>query len=110
MDTLISSLSGLCLLVGALICVSGAVGVNRFTDFYTRMHAASVTDTLGAALILIGLMLMSEQLIVIAKLMVILLLALIVGPTTSHVLAKAALKNGLKPIISKQSNDDIRKS
>jgi len=109
MDTLMSLLSGLCLLVGALICVSGAVGVNRFNDFYTRMHAASVTDTLGAAFILIGLMFISEQFIVIAKLMIILLLGLIVGPTTSHVLAKAALKNGLKPNIPEQSRDDISK-
>jgi len=104
-----SFLSGLCLLVGALICVSGAVGVNRFDDFYTRMHAASVTDTLGAAFILIGLMFISDQFIVIAKLMIILLLGLIVGPTTSHVLAKAALKNGLKPNIPEQSRDDISK-
>jgi multicomponent Na+:H+ antiporter subunit G len=109
MDTLMSFLSGLCLLAGALICVSGAVGVNRFDDFYTRMHAASVTDTLGAAFILIGLMLISDQFIVIAKLMIILLLGLIVGPTTSHVLAKAALKNGLKPNIPEQNRDDIRK-
>ena len=109
MDTLMSFLSGLFLLVGALICVSGAVGVNRFNDFYTRMHAASVTDTLGAAFILIGLMFISEQFIVIAKLMIILLLGLIVGPTTSHVLAKAALKNGLKPNIPEQSRDDISK-
>ena len=109
MDTLMSFLSGLFLLVGALICVSGAVGVNRFNDFYTRMHAASVTDTLGAAFILIGLMFISEQFIVIAKLMIILLLGLIVGPTTSHVLAKAALKNGLKPKIPEQSLDDISK-
>ena len=110
MDTLINYVSGFCLCVGALICVSGAVGVNRFNDFCTRMHAASVTDTLGAVLILIGLMLISEQLIVIAKLMIILLLGLIVGPTTSHVLAKSALKNGLKPILSDKRSDDISKN
>jgi multicomponent Na+:H+ antiporter subunit G len=109
METLISLLSALCLIIGALVCVSGALGVHRFSDFYTRMHAASVTDTLGAALILIGLMLISDQFIVVAKLMFILLLGLIVGPTVSHVLAKTALKNGLKPRLAEKSAADKTK-
>ncbi|EPJ43985.1 MAG: hypothetical protein OFPII_38160 [Osedax symbiont Rs1] len=93
--------SGLCLLVGSIVCISGAIGVIRFPDFYTRMHAASVTDTLGAAAILLGLMISSTEFVVFAKLLLILLLGLLIGPTTSHVLAKAAFRNGLKPKLLK---------
>lgn len=97
MDTLLSLLSSLLLALGAFMCLSGAVGMLRFPDFYSRMHAASLTDTLGAALILLGLMLLSPDLLVLAKLVTILLLGLLIGPTTGHVLAKAALRNGVKP-------------
>ncbi len=97
MDIVITISSGLCLLIGSFLCVSGGIGIIRFPDFYTRMHAVSVTDTLGAGMILIGLMLLSTEFLVLAKLVMILLLTLLIGPTTSHVLAKAALHNGLTP-------------
>ena len=47
------------ILLGALFVVVGSVGVLRFPDFYTRMHAASVTDTLGATLVIAGMMLLA---------------------------------------------------
>ncbi len=105
MELLISISSGLCLLIGSFICVSGAVGVLRFPDFYTRMHAASVTDTAGMVLILVGLMIVSPNLLVFAKLVMILLLGLLVGPTTSHVLAKSAFRNDVKPKLTSNSDD-----
>ena len=85
------------LILGRFFCVSGAVGLFRFPDFYTRMHAAGVTDTLGAALILIGLMLQATDFIVLCKLVFVLLFAMLTGPTASHALAKAALHSDLKP-------------
>ncbi|MFT5705774.1 MAG: multicomponent Na+:H+ antiporter subunit G [Oceanospirillaceae bacterium] len=104
MDFVVSLISGLCLLLGGFICFSGAIGVIRFPDFYTRMHAASVTDTAGFVLILFGLMLISPDYLVFAKLVMILLLGLLVGPTTSHVLAKSAYRNGVRPQLI--ANDD----
>lgn len=101
MDVVILISSGLCLFIGSFLCISGGVGILRFPDFYTRMHAVGVTDTLGAAMILIGLMILSTDFLVFAKLVLVLLLTLLVGPTTSHVLAKAALHNGLKPRVDK---------
>lgn len=101
MDVIILISSSLCLLIGGFLCVSGAIGVLRFPDFYTRMHAAGVTDTLGAAMILIGLMILSTDFLVFVKLVLVLLLTLLVAPTTSHVLAKAALHNGLTPKVDK---------
>ncbi|XPF93566.1 monovalent cation/H(+) antiporter subunit G [Colwellia sp. RE-S-Sl-9] len=97
MDIVITISSGFFLLVGGFLCISGGVGLLRFPDFYTRMHAVGVTDTLGAGMILIGLMILSTDLLVLAKLVMVLLLTLLIGPTTSHVLAKAAFHNGLKP-------------
>jgi len=97
MDVVIYIASGFCLLIGSFLCISGGIGLLRFPDFYTRMHAVGVTDTLGAGLILVALMLLSTNFIVLAKLVLILLLTLLIGPTTSHVLANAAMYNGLKP-------------
>jgi multicomponent Na+:H+ antiporter subunit G len=103
MEIVIIISSGLCLFVGSFLCISGGIGLLRFPDFYTRMHAVGVTDTLGAGMILIGLMILSTDFLVFAKLIIVLLLTLLIGPTTSHVLAKAALHNGLSPELSKKS-------
>mgnify|MGYP000011006431 CR=1 FL=1 len=97
MDITITISSGFFLLIGSFLCVSGGIGLLRFPDFYTRMHAVGVTDTLGAGMILIGLMILSTDFLVFAKLVMVLLLTLLIGPTTSHVLAKAAFHNGLMP-------------
>jgi multicomponent Na+:H+ antiporter subunit G len=97
MDIVITISSSFFLLTGSFLCISGGIGLLRFPDFYTRMHAVGVTDTLGAGMILVGLMLLSTDLLVFAKLVMVLLLTLLIGPTTSHVLAKAAYHNGLMP-------------
>ncbi len=102
MDIVITICSGFFLLVGSFLCISGGIGLLRFPDFYTRMHAVGVTDTLGAGMILVGLMILSTDLLVFAKLVMVLLFTLLIGPTTSHVLAKAAFHNGLLP---KDSNN-----
>ena len=57
MSVLVDLLSWLCLLAGGAFCVIGATGMIRMPDFYTRVHAASVIETLGAGLILLGLLL-----------------------------------------------------
>ena len=107
MDMIITISSGFFLLLGSFLCVSGGVGLLRFPDFYTRMHAVGVTDTLGAGMILIGLMILSTDFLVFAKLLMILLLTLFIGPTTSHVLVKAAFNNGLAPkVINKKKENN----
>jgi multicomponent Na+:H+ antiporter subunit G len=103
MDIVIIIASGLCLFIGSFLCVIGGIGILRFPDFYTRMHAVGVTETLGAGLILIGLMIISSDLLVFAKLVMVLLLTLLIGPTTSHVLAKAAFVNGLAPKLNSKT-------
>lgn len=104
MEMIIHISSGVFLLIGSFLCVSGGVGLLRFPDFYTRMHAVGVTDTLGAGMILVGLMIISTDVLVFIKLVMILFFSVLIGPTTSHVLAKAAFHNGLKPAGIKENN------
>ncbi len=95
---IVDLLSWLALLSGGFLCVSGGVGVFRFPDFFTRMHAASVTDTLGGGLILLGLLLQANfEWLVMAKLLFIVLFIFFTSPTSSHALAKAAVHSGLVP-------------
>ncbi|AOE49372.1 monovalent cation/H(+) antiporter subunit G [Kangiella sediminilitoris] len=99
MNFFIDGLSWGLLVIGSFICFSGAIGIHRFPEFFSRMHAASVTDTLGSGLILLGLMLQTGgEIIVLVKLVLIFLFILITSPTASHALAKAALHGGLRPI------------
>jgi len=90
-------MSWVSLLVGGLLIITGSIGVLRFPDLYTRMHAASVTDTGGAGLVLFGLMLQAGLTLVTVKLVLILWFLLFTSPVSSHVLAKAALHGKLEP-------------
>lgn len=89
--------SGLFLVIGAAVGVTGAVGILRFPGFFTRLHAAGVTDTLCAGCILVGLMIRSGGFPEIIKLAFILVFLLLTSPTASHALAKAALHGGYRP-------------
>ncbi|RKT43346.1 monovalent cation/H(+) antiporter subunit G [Thiocapsa rosea] len=96
-DLLLDVLSLLLLAGGLFLGFSGALGVLRFPDFYTRIHAAGVTDTLSAGLILGALMLQAGLSLVTAKLALILLFLWYTSPVASHVLARAAMHAGLRP-------------
>lgn len=93
----IGILSGFSLLVGALFCLIGAVGLLRMPDFYTRVHAASVVETLGAGFILLGLLLQAGLTLVAVKLLLIGLLIFFASPTASHALTRAAMLRGITP-------------
>lgn len=98
MNALIDLLSWACLLAGGVFCVIGAIGLIRMPSLFTRLHAASVTDTLGAGLILSGLVLQAGLTLVTVKLAVLALLILFASPTATHALAKAALARGVDPL------------
>tara|TARA_B100001179_G_scaffold151647_1_gene110250 strand:+ start:577 stop:882 length:306 start_codon:yes stop_codon:yes gene_type:complete len=97
--SIINLVSSLFITIGALSIIVGLLGVYRMPDFYTRLHAASIIDTLGAMLILFGLMLYYGFNIVSLKLLLILIFILITTPTAAHALAKSALHGNLKPIL-----------
>lgn len=94
------ALSALLLAAGSLFCMIGALGLLRMPDFFTRMHAASVTDTLGAGLILLGLMLQSGLTLITVKLIAIGVLIFFTSPAATHALARAALDRGVKPLLA----------
>lgn len=100
MSLLLDVLSWACMLAGSFFCVLGAVGLLRMPDFYTRMHAASVVDTLGAGLMLLGMLLQAGATLVGAKLLMIFVLLLLTSPTATHALARAALLRGLQPLLA----------
>lgn len=97
MSALIDGLSWACLVAGGAFCIVGALGMLRMPDLFTRMHAASVIDTLGAGLVILGLMFQAPSWQVGAKLAVVLVLLVFTSPAATHALAKAAVARGLKP-------------
>lgn len=98
--SLIDILSGVLMSIGGVFCVIGAFGMLRMPDFFTRMHAASVIDTLGAGLIIVGLMLQSGFTLATAKLLILGLLIFFTSPTASHSLANAAMDRGAEPVLA----------
>jgi multicomponent Na+:H+ antiporter subunit G len=78
------------LILGSFFCLVGSIGLIRLPDFYARVHAASILDSLGAILILLGMITQTQDPIVIIKLLFILFFMMLTGPTAVHALARAA--------------------
>ena len=108
MSAVLEILSWICLVSGAIFCVIGGIGILRLPDFYTRTHAASITDTMGAGLVLAGLffagvdMMFDENMnwvpdmwLVPVKILFLGLFILLTCPTAGHALVKAAYAHGL---------------
>ncbi|MFT6032740.1 MAG: multicomponent Na+:H+ antiporter subunit G [Arenicella sp.] len=96
-DLIIDTLSWVLLLFGGGFVFVGGIGSLRLPNFYTRMHAASLTDTMGAILIIAGMMLQAGLTLATIKLLAILVFLLLTGPTATYALANAALLSGIKP-------------
>jgi len=101
----IEVLSWVMILSGSVFVIIGGVGLLRLPDFYTRIHAAGITDTLGSWLILIGLMLHEGFTLNAAKLAMLLFFLLATSPLSSHALAKAAFMRGLDPLQGRELTD-----
>ena len=95
MSFALDGLSWIFLISGALFCILGGVGLLRMPDFWTRAHAASVTDTMGAGLILVGLMFQGGLSLVTLKLLMVLVFLYIAGPAAGHALCRAAHAHGV---------------
>ena len=96
--------------IGSVSLIIGALGVLRLPDVYTRMHAASITDTLGAGSIILGLILQAGLTLVAGKLFLILIFLFFTSPASSFALAHAALSSGVKPILDADLREDDRES
>ena len=102
---IIDILSWLCLSIGGLLGIIGAIGIHRFPDFYSRMHAVGIADTLSATLILFGLVLQAGISLAAFKLIIIFIFLFFTSPTASHALVNAAMHSGLKPKIVNGDNE-----
>jgi len=89
---------GLLIVVGAFFYLVGAIGIYRMPDVFTRMHAASVSETLGVGFLVIGMMILAGFTLVSVKLAIILGVVLFTSPIVTHALAQAALQEGIKPL------------
>jgi len=102
METGLSIVSWLFLTSGGFFVLVGGIGALRMPDLYTRMHAASVTDSIGPILIIGGLMLQAGLTLASIKLAAILVFLLLTGPTASNALASAAMLSGHRPELAQE--------
>lgn len=102
----IDIVSWILLLGGGAFVFIGGIGALRMPNFYTRVHAASLTDSMGTILILAGVMLQAGWSLALIKLLAILVFLLLTCPTASYALANAALLSGLKPDAESLPADD----
>ena len=100
MDLLLDALSWGFLLSGSALILIGSAGLVRMPDFYTRLHPAGVIDTMGAELMLIGMMIQAGFSIVTVKLILIAIFLFFTSPTSTHAVANAAYVAGLRPFMS----------
>ncbi len=84
------------LILGIFFFTVGVIGLIRFPDVYSRMHATTKCDTLGAGLVLFALILAQPFTVASAKIFFIILFIWITNPTTAHIIAKAAYKTDIK--------------
>lgn len=96
-ETGVNVLSWILLLAGSAFGILGGLGLLRFPDLYTRLHAAGMTDTLCAILIVLGLALQSGLSLLTIKLFLILVFLLFTTPTATHALARSGLIDNVKP-------------
>lgn len=98
----------LCLLSGTFLIISSSIGILRFKDVYTRLHAATKASTLGIAGLLIGafLFLYISNQIVSGKLLLAILFILLTAPVSGHMISRAAHISGVKPF-TKNRHDEL---
>lgn len=92
---LINVLSALLMIAGAIFFLAGTLGLLRFPDVYTRLHALTKADNVGLGLIVAGLALQAESWPVVGKLLLIWLLVLFAGAAVSHLISCGALERGI---------------
>lgn len=91
-----NTLSAVLLIAGAMFFLAGTLGLLRFPDVYTRLHALTKADNVGLGLMVAGLAIQAESWAAAGKLLLIWLLVLLAGSTVSHLVARGALQRGIR--------------
>jgi len=111
MTLIIDIFSWIILLIGSFFSIMGGVGIIRMPDFYSRLHGAGITDTMGAGMIVLGLVIQSLQSgpnLIAVKLLMILFFLTVTSPSSCHALARSAIVHGLKPVLDDPESMDRR--
>lgn len=95
------------LAIGVFFMFTGAFGLFRMPDFYSRIHAAGMTDSGGIVFMLLGVMLHLPPGLVWFKVLILLLFGVAAGAAASHALAKAAFISGLPPMLDGQAQGEV---
>jgi len=85
------------LILGSFFCITAGVGLIRMPDFYTRAHSASILDSMGSGLILLGLALQAPDYLVAVKLFFIFFFLLVTSLAAVHALAQTVNLVGVNP-------------
>jgi multicomponent Na+:H+ antiporter subunit G len=94
--------SWISILLGSAFTLVGALGLVRMPDIFTRMHAASVTDTAGAGLLILGMILQAGFSLTALKLVILLALFVFTGPVVTHALAQTCLHEKIQPLLARE--------
>jgi len=84
------------LIAGGIFFLAGTLGLLRFPDIYTRLHALTKADNVGLGLVVAGLVLQAESLVAAGKLLLIWVFVLLAGASVAHLVAAAARQRGIK--------------
>jgi multicomponent Na+:H+ antiporter subunit G len=85
------------IVVGLFFLVVGSIGMLRLPDVFSRAHALSLTDSLGAVFVLAGLAIYEGFTLNFLRIIVVLLLVYLMNPVVSHATLRAAYRSGLRP-------------
>jgi len=90
-------ISAVLLIAGAVFFLAGTLGLLRFPDVYTRLHALTKADNVGLGLTVVGLAVQADSWPVVGKLLLIWVLVLLAGASVAHLVARGALQRGIRP-------------
>jgi len=104
MSGLLDIISWAAIAAGSFFALVAGIGLLRLPDFFSRVHAIGILDTLATGLILFGLLVQSDDWLVAVKLALVFIAVLITGPTAIHALARAALHAGFRPALDREES------
>ena len=90
----LDALGGVCLLIGAFLCLAGAIGLARFPDTLSRLHAATKPQSLGLFVVLLGLALTLRTWAAVTTLLLVGATQFLTAPVSAHLVGRASYRNG----------------
>lgn len=82
----------ICVLLGAVLCVAASIGLLRFPDLLSRMHAATKPQVLGVLLVLLAVALSLRSVPVLTMVILVAVFQLLTAPVASQMLSRAAVR------------------